>query len=277
MRTMAVTEKPSRAPRLSDVVAGQLEAWIREQGLQSGALLPTEKVLCERFGVSRAVIREAISRLKADGCVTTRQGSGAFVAALPGQGSFRLVREAGKGGELAGSSLQPLAREIPEIFELRFIVETGAAELAARRRTPEQLARMRAALERMAEALETGMDAVAADDAFHVAVASATQNPQIERFQVFMGQQFSDSRAPTWDIEGHRTGRAREAQDEHRRIFEAIEAGDGAAARAAAGAHLAGAARRLGIIERYSAADVAHEFGVGAGQSLGQDGMEDRQ
>lgn len=250
---MGASERSERAPRLSDVVARQLEAWISEQGLQSGALLPTEKVLCERFGVSRAVIREAISRLKADGCVTTRQGSGAYVAALPGQQSFRLVRASSDAH--ASPSTEISDREVSDIFELRYLVETGAAELAAQRRSGGDLERMGAALQRMAAALVSGGDAVSDDDAFHVAVAAATHNPQIERFQVFMGQQFSDSRAPTWSAEGHHIGRARDAQAEHERIFEAIVAGDAVAARAAAAAHLVGAARRLGLdAQRWGAA-----------------------
>jgi GntR family transcriptional repressor for pyruvate dehydrogenase complex len=250
---MGTSERSERAPRLSDAVARQLEGWISEQGLQSGAQLPTEKVLCERFGVSRAVIREAVSRLKADGCVTTRQGSGAYVAARPGQGSFRLVRASS--GTHASRSAEISGGEVSDIFELRYLVEAGAAELAAQRRSDDDLARMAGALQRMAQALVAGADAVSDDDAFHVAVAAATQNPQIERFQVFMGQQFSDSRAPTWSPEGHRIGRAREAQAEHARIFEAIAAGDALAARAAAAAHLLGAARRLGLdVRRWGAA-----------------------
>lgn len=232
---------PSDPPsRLSDAVARELEAWIRDEGLASGAQLPTEKALCERFGVSRAVIREAISRLKADGCVLTRQGSGAFVAARPGQGSFRLVRESPQAPGF-------VPEEISDIFELRFLVESGAAELAARRRTAADLARIEAPLARMHAALGSGADAGGEDDAFHIAVAAATHNPQLERFQRFMGQQFSESRKPTWSTQGHAAGRAREAQQEHIRIFEAIAAGDAAAAREAAAAHLACAARRLGL------------------------------
>jgi GntR family transcriptional repressor for pyruvate dehydrogenase complex len=233
-------ERPSRPSRLSEAVARQLEGWISEQQLSNGAQLPTEKALCERFGVSRAVIREAISRLKADGCVRTRQGSGAFVAARPGQGSFRLARQS---PPLAG----PLPEDVSDVFELRALVESGAAELAALRRTPADLARIEAALVRMGVALETGSDAVGDDDAFHIAVAAATHNPQLERFQAFMGQQFSESRAPTWSAQGHAAGRAREAHAEHTRIFESIAAGDAAAARAAAAAHLVSAARRLAL------------------------------
>ncbi len=238
-----------RPPRLSDRVSHQIEAWIRELGLAPGTQLPTEKALCERFGVSRAVVREAISRLKAEGCVETRQGLGAFVAAHPGEGSFRLMRESEPGGG-----------DVADVFELRCMVESGAAELAALRRTDEALARIERALDEMERALAGGRDGAAADDAFHVAVAAASGNRQLERFLAYMGRQFSDSRMPTWDEDGHRAGRAAQAQAEHRRIYEAIRRGDAAAAGAAARAHLVAAAQRL---------DVALRDVPGAGQGLG--------
>lgn len=230
---MRVFERSPAPLRLGDEIAVQLEAWIREQDLAPGAQLPTEKELCERFGVSRAVIREAIARLRADGRVRTRQGSGAFVAEVPGV--FRLPAQ------------ESLPQDVQEAFELRYIVETGMAALAAQRRSEADLARIAQALQRMREALERDVDGVADDDAFHVAVAEATHNRALIRFQEFMGRQFSQSRAPTWSGDGHRSGRARDAQCGHERIFEAIAAGDPAAARQAAAAHLWGAARRLGL------------------------------
>lgn len=237
---MTGVEPVVRRSRLAEVVATELEAWLRAGGQEAGAQLPSEKALAERFGVSRPVIREAVSRLKADGWVETRQGAGAFVAAQPGRGSFRLIQ----GG--AG-----LADSLANIFELRHLVETGAAELAARRRGPADLSRMETALDRMEAALADpgGIPVLGArsDDEFHVAIAAATGNPLIRRFVAFMGQQFSDSRLPTWDRAGRASGRALAAQVEHRRLFEAIRAADGVAARVAAEAHLAAAARRLGL------------------------------
>lgn len=228
-----------RPLRLSDRVSSQIEAWIRERGVAPGTQLPTEKVLCERFGVSRAVVREAISRLKAEGCVETRQGLGAFVAAAPGEGSFKLVRGAERDGN-----------DVADIFELRCMVESGAAELAALRRTDESLVRIGHALEQMEQALATGCGGAVTDDAFHLAIAAASGNRQLERFLAYMGRQFSDSRLPTWDEDGHRAGRAAEAQAEHRRIFAAIRRGDAVEAGLAARNHLTAAARRLGVTLR---------------------------
>lgn len=232
-----------RSPRLSDRVAREIEGWIADRDLVPGTQLPTEKILCERFGVSRAVVREAISRLKAEGCVETRQGLGAFVAAAPGASSFRL---------LGGSGVA--ASDVADIFELRAMVERGAAELAARRRSAADLARIAAALEEMEQAVRQGGSGAAADDAFHVAIAAASGNRQLERFLTYVGLQFSASRQPTWDVDGHRTGRAAESQAEHRKIFSAIERGDAKAAGEAARAHLDAAAARLGV--------VAHQDGI---------------
>lgn len=224
---MNAPDAPTPPARLGDEIAARLDAWIREQGLLPGAQLPTEKALCERFGVSRPVIREAVARLKAEGRVRTRQGSGAFVAER--QEVFRL------------------ADDSAEVFELRYVVETGAAALAAERRNDHDLQRIAAALEGMRAALDNHADAAVDDDAFHAAIAAATHNQALARFAQFMGQQFSQSRKPTWSEAGHAAGRAREAQDEHQRIFDAIAAGDAAAARQAAAEHLTGAARRLGL------------------------------
>src|SRR5574337_994600 len=190
---MVGLKRVARPSRLSEVVATELEAWMRQGSLEGGVQLPSEKILAERFGVSRAVVREAVSRLKADGWVESRQGAGAFVAPQPGRGSFRLI----PGG--AG-----LADSLENIFELRLLVETGAAELAARRRTAADLVRLEAALQRMEAALADSSEAgeagqegsrsngAGADDEFHVAIAAATGNPLLRRFVEFMGQQFSD-------------------------------------------------------------------------------------
>ena len=131
---------------LSADIGAALEQRIRSGAYAPGARLPTEMALAAEFGVSRAVVREAVARLKADGLVASRQGSGMSVAARPDSGSFKLAP-----GTPAGEALS-------HIFELRALVETGAAELAARRRTPADLAAMYAALQAMGEAVRQGDD-----------------------------------------------------------------------------------------------------------------------
>lgn len=223
----------SRPAALSDEVCRLLAARIRSGELGPGARLPTEKCLGDELGVSRAVVREALSRLKADGMVESRQGAGAFVAARPGSASFRLAD--GADADLA------------QVFELRMMVEVAAAELAAARRRRADLARMRAALADMDAALASLGDGAQADDRFHRAVADATGNPMVARFVEFLGGNLSRSRVPTWSEGGHAAGLARAAQQEHHRLYAAIEAGDARAARRLAEVHLRRAAARLGL------------------------------
>lgn len=228
-----------RPQRLSEEVGTVLEQRIRSGEFAPGDKLPTEASLAGQFAVSRAVVREAIARLKADGLVESRQGSGAFVARRLGAAVFRLAT--GPAAEV---------RDAADVFELRLIIEAAAAERAALRRTPESLAAIADALARMESALASGADAgsgVTADDDFHCAIAAAGGNPLIRRFVEFVSQEFSDSRQPTWNRAGRNSGLAQAAQDEHRAVFAAIAAGDAVAARRAAEEHLVKAARRLGL------------------------------
>lgn len=227
---------PIRPTTLSDQVFRAVEQRIQSGEFAPGDQLPTEKQLAQAFAVSRAVVREAISRLKADGYVATRQGVGAYVSTRPGGASFRFQRDGGLD-----------AAAMRQIFELRLLLEVGAAELAARRRTQDDLRRMKIQLDKMSIALERSADASVEDDAFHGAIAAATHNLYVRRFMEFLGHQLSDSRRPTWSGEGHAEGRARAAQREHERLFEAVAAGDALAARRASAEHLLKAADRLGI------------------------------
>ncbi|TVT77412.1 MAG: FadR family transcriptional regulator [Denitromonas halophila] len=234
---MPAITRVARPSQLSETVSKTIEKWILDGVMAPGVKLPTEKTLSAEFGVSRAVVREAISRLKAEGYVASRQGAGAFVEARPGQNSFRLADAVDPAGPAATA----------HIFELRYIVETAAAALAASRRSDQDLTQMREALLRMRHAVTERTDGTQADDDFHVAIAAATGNPALLRFIRFVGHQFFASRVPTWNAEGHATGRAEAAQAEHERMFEAIAAGDGMAAREAARIHMVEAARRIGI------------------------------
>lgn len=217
-----------RSLGLGSELADRLAEWISGGGAGPGERLPTEKQLVERYGVSRAVVREAIARLKADGYVETRQGAGAFVAARPGQGSFRL------GGET----------DLADIFDLRAAVEAKAAELAARRHRPQDIAAIREAYQAMQQALQSGAGGAAADDAFHAAIANASGNPHLGRFLDYLAGQLSASRALTWSAQAIADGRAAATQAEHAAILAAIEAGDAAQAAAAAASHIENAARR---------------------------------
>ena len=223
----------SELPRagLGATLASRLAAMIRSGELSPGARLPTEMQLVERFAVSRAVVREAIARLKTDGFVESRQGSGAFVAAKPGLANFRID------GQLQ-------AADLAHVFELRGVIEVGMAELAAQRRSKADVAALDAAFMQMHQALEEGADGAEADDAFHAAIATAAHNPYLAQFATFLAQHFSATRQLTWQPEARDSGSTLAAQTEHLDLLKAIRRGDAEAAAFAARRHIAGAAAR---------------------------------
>jgi GntR family transcriptional repressor for pyruvate dehydrogenase complex len=220
-----------RTAGLGASLAGRLSALIRAGEFRPGDRLPTEKQLVERFAVSRAVVREAIARLKTDGFVESRQGSGAFVAAKPGLANFRIAA-------------QLTAADLAHVFELRGVIEVGMAELAAQRRSKADVAALDAAFMQMHRALEEGTDGAEADDAFHAAIATAAHNPYLAQFAAFLAQHFSATRAVTWQPEARDSGSTLAAQTEHLDLLKAIRRGDVEAAGFAARCHVTNAAAR---------------------------------
>lgn len=226
--------KPSA--KLADEVTSALAGRIASGEMAPGDRLPAEKDIAASLGVSRGVVREAISRLKHDGLVETRQGAGAFVAAPQSARSFRL--------QPAGSELAP---ELAHIFELRGEVEAGAAAFAAERRDGPSLARIEEALAAIQLAMDSGRDGVAEDKALHMAIAAASGNPAFVRFLDFIANHLEDAIRAARLNSLKVPGRPSAVQNEHRRVVEAIRAGDSAGARTAMAAHIRAAAQRLGV------------------------------
>jgi DNA-binding FadR family transcriptional regulator len=202
---------------------------IRSGRIAAGAKLPTEAAVMDDFGVSRTVVREAISKLQAAGLVQTRHGIGTFVLGLGDTRGFRIDPE--HYGTL---------RDVIAVLELRLGVETEAAALAAKRRTSANLRNLRAALDDFAAAVEAGRDAVGADFQFHIEIARATQNDHYAALMTSLGS----SIIPRARLKGERAGAERKTylrrvNGEHERILEAIAGRDAEAARAAMRTHLA--------------------------------------
>jgi DNA-binding FadR family transcriptional regulator len=131
--------RPVREARsLTAAVTRALSARIDAAELRAGDRLPTERELMGAYGVSRTVVREAISSLRAGGLVVTRQGKGAFVARAGGP-AFRITE-----GDVV--TMQDVVR----VMEVRIGLEAETAALAALRRTDAQLDQMRAALAALA-------------------------------------------------------------------------------------------------------------------------------
>ena len=241
---MTRSPSPSIPPMLSRTtqVADWFAREIRSGRLVSGERLPTEQKLITQFSVSRTVIREAMASLRSEGLVVSRQGSGVFVADHRANPSFRIVSD----------EVRSLA-EVQDVLQLRLAVEAEAAGIAAERRSDEDLAQMRRHLEEIDASIAAGDPAIAADYAFHRAIASATGNPQFERFMHFLGPVIipRQSIRPQSETPEQRRHYLEQVQVEHRRILEAIVRRNVEAARFTLREHLeAGRERYRRMFER---------------------------
>lgn len=164
---------------LADQVAEMLTEEILSGRLEVGAKLPTEVQLVKELGVSRTVVREAISRLRNAGLVEPRQGSGVFVL-QPATAPLDLSVDKQRGLDTKAKVLQ--------IVEVRRAIEAEAAGLAAERATADEIAVMREALETIERAMATGGDGVDEDLAFHRTIAEATDNPVLAATVRYLGE-----------------------------------------------------------------------------------------
>nr|WP_043530320.1 FadR/GntR family transcriptional regulator [Halomonas xinjiangensis] len=218
-------------PRLTEQIATELRDQIQRGELSPGERLPSEAKLIEAYGVSRTVIREAVSALKVEGILASRQGAGVFVQRTA-------IKEPMPEAPFSGSYEQ--LSDIIEVLELRMAVEIESAALACQRMTFAHQARLYEALKRMGAEVAEGHLGAEADYQFHLAIAEATNNPHYVEFLKFLGNKTIPRARVT------RTAESPEAQqeylekllEEHRLIFEAIVSRDPDNARHAMRSHL---------------------------------------
>jgi GntR family transcriptional repressor for pyruvate dehydrogenase complex len=235
--TISVPEVGSRVRRhLTDELASQLQAEIISGKRKPGERLPTEQEIAKRSGVSRAVVREAISRLKQDGLVETRQGLGAFVSRSGQSSAFRIGPDVSR-------------KELALIFQLRTTLEVEAAGLAAELRSARQLKSMREALAHIAQAIERGDDGSEPDAAFHQSIAKASGNHYFSDFMQFLESRIHAAIGIARLNSARHEGWGEKVQLEHKRIYDMVAAGSSDGARAAMRHHLVSAATRLGLAD----------------------------
>lgn len=225
----------TRRPKLADKVIDVLRRRIEAGTLRPGDRLPTETALVESFGVSRTVVREAIAALAADGRVEARQGSGVFVLAPADDRLTLLMPEA-----------HDRLTTVLNVLELRTAIEVEAAALAARRRSAAQEAAIREAFAAFEVTMREGHSTAPADFAFHLAIATATNNPLFPQSLETFGNR-TIPREFLAAIAGdaiHGPAYLARIHDEHGAILAAIAAGEADAAAHAMRAHLSGSRDR---------------------------------
>jgi GntR family transcriptional repressor for pyruvate dehydrogenase complex len=234
------TGSPRRRGRgLAHGLVDDLGEKIRSQQLKPGDKLPTESAIMQAYGVSRTVVREALSKLQAGGLVETHHGIGTFVLQPKAAGMFRLDPS-----DIA-TSVDVLA-----VLELRISLETESAGLAATRRTDEQLAAMREALDDFERNVAVAGDTVAPDFRFHLQIAQATGNPYFADIMSHLGTTIIPRTRITAIRNHDRRGEyLSRVNREHEEIYAAIARRDPESARAAMRVHLTNSRERLRIAQ----------------------------
>lgn len=143
-----------------------------------GRVLPPEGELCERFGFSRIVIREAVKSLVAKGMLAVRRSLGTLVLEPSEWNLFDPDVISWRAESIEVDPTMPR-----DLAELRRIVEPAAARLAAGRASPDERRALRAAYMAMERAVGGKGDYVQADVAFHVTIMAASGNQYIRQMQ----------------------------------------------------------------------------------------------
>ncbi len=211
---------PIQTPRKGNVLAGLLREKILNNELREGDLLPSERELVEQSGISRASVREALNLLEAENLISTRPGR---------NGGATVVRPAPR---IMTRPVELLirGRQLPftAVVEIREALEPSAARLAALHRTEEDLRAIEAASEELENSLADVDAYLKANMRWHMVVVEASHNDLLIGFMAAL----VDVIHAATKIEEFNTPESRTAVARaHRRITDAIRAGDADAAR----------------------------------------------
>jgi GntR family transcriptional repressor for pyruvate dehydrogenase complex len=238
---MSLRENLSAAPRrrfksLAQEVMDDLVAQIAKGALKKGDKLPTESELMRLQGVSRTVIREAISKMQAAGIVETRHGIGSFVLETKAPNNFRIDPK-----DLV------TIHDILNVLQLRQSLESAAAGIAAQQRSSQDLEALESILLEFRQLLDQEKDTVDADYRFHLAIAHATGNRYFVDFMSYLGQTVIPRTRINTATLGHETQLRylERVHDEHEAIVNAIRVRDTQKASDAMQTHLNNSAERL--------------------------------
>lgn len=224
-----------RGPTLTDEVARMLCEAIKSGVYKPGDRLPTETALCELYGVSRPVLREAISQLKSDGLVIPQQGRGVFVSENGYKASMHFDIP----------SIED-KKEVLQIFDLLMAVEVHTTGLAAKSRTKQQLAAIKRALEKLVKAISDGELGSEEDLLFHTEIVRATNNSFLLKISTFLEENIRHAiRTARKNTSSSLGDLNNDVILEHESIYQAIEEQDVEKARKAAEHHLKKTAGRL--------------------------------
>ncbi|USD67829.1 FCD domain-containing protein [Vibrio sp. SCSIO 43136] len=198
-----------------------------------GDRLPPERDIAERLNVSRTVVREAIIMLELENLVEVKKGSGVYVLNIPNTPNNR--------EQVISDDAGPF-----EMLQARQLLESNIAEFAATQVTPNDISKMRSALEQERRELEEGCEECVGDEHFHLYIAEATQNSVLVDMLKHSWERRENS--PMWKkLHSHiqSTDYRKEWLQDHAQILTAMQRKDPLAAKNAMWQHLENVKQRL--------------------------------
>lgn len=159
-----------------DKIVRQIRALITSGQLKPGDRLPPERKLAERLGVGRTNVRDAIQKLEFYGILKTLPQSGTIVAGMGIKALEGLISEI----------LKVENNDFTSLVETRVLLETEAAQLAAKRRTEQDIANIKQALAAYEAKVREGKQAVEEDLNFHLKIAEASKNKVLETLMLII-------------------------------------------------------------------------------------------
>ncbi len=196
---------------VQNAIISQIRELINYKNLEPGDKLPSERMLSEKFGVSRSVVRDAIQKLEFYGILSSMPQSGTFVA------NIGVIAMNG----MIDDILRLEEPDFKSLVETRILLELKTARLASLRRSEADLIQMEEALEAYNKKILNGENAVQEDLLFHLAIAKASGNSTLNTLMLMITPEiitnFEKYHVCSENL-------AFNGIQEHKDIFEAIKA-----------------------------------------------------
>lgn len=221
--------EPVKPQKVYQLIFEKIRDSIFNGELKPGQKLPPERILAKRFQVSRTSIREALRVLEINGIIEIKSHEGSFIRPIETQ---ILIND------LASAIIKAEDIMVYEMLEVRRVIETECAALAAIRATSYHLDKIRKVLDDMSKSEFDEELGLAADLNFHYALAEAACSPILYDLMKILVSRMKDTIRATRRYRFSQPHRFRETLNDHKEIYLAISANDQERARKLMTKHL---------------------------------------